>query len=84
MATCPECEFDEIDTDDFEEGDTLSCPECGKNLVMTGADEVDFADDDEDDDDLDDDEEDEDAEEDGDEDDVDDDEEEVDDEDFDE
>jgi hypothetical protein len=61
MATCPECEFDEIDTHDFEEGDTLSCPECGKNLVLTGADEVDFADDD-DDDDLEDDE-DEDAEE---------------------
>ena len=55
MATCPECEFDEIDTEDFEEGDTLSCPECGKNLVMTGADEVDFADAD---DDLDDDDED--------------------------
>jgi len=63
MATCPECEFDEIDTMDFEEGDTLSCPECGKNLVLTGADEVDFADDD-DDDDLDDDEDDEEAEED--------------------
>ena len=56
MATCPECEFDEIDTEDFEEGDTLACPECGKNLVLTGADEVDFADDDDDDDDLDDDE----------------------------
>jgi hypothetical protein len=56
MATCPECEFDEIDTDDFEEGDTLACPECGKNLVLTGADEVDFADDDDDDDDLDEDE----------------------------
>ena len=83
MATCPECEFDEIDTEDFEEGDTLSCPECGKNLVMTGADEVDFADDDDDDDDLDD-EDDEDAEED-DEDDLDDDEEDVEeDEDFDE
>lgn len=56
MATCPECDFDEIDTEEFEEGDTLSCPECGKNLVLTGADEVDFVDD-EDDDDLDDDEE---------------------------
>lgn len=61
MATCPECEYDEIDTEDFEEGDKLSCPECGKPLVMTGADEVDFADDDEDD--LDDDEEEEDEEE---------------------
>jgi hypothetical protein len=57
MATCPECDFDEIDTDDFVEGDTLSCPECGKNLVLTGADEVDFADED---DDLDDDDEDDD------------------------
>ena len=54
MATCPECDFDEIDTVDFEEGDTLSCPECGKGLVVSGADEVETADDDEDD--LDDDE----------------------------
>ena len=53
MATCPECEFDEIDTEDFEEGDTLSCPECGKSLVLVGADELDVADDD--DEDLDDD-----------------------------
>ena len=52
MATCPECDYDEVDTEDMEEGDTLSCPECGKTLVVTGADEVDFAD--EDDDDLDD------------------------------
>ena len=48
MATCPECEFDEIDTADYEEGDTFSCPECGKNLVLVGADEVEIADDDED------------------------------------
>ena len=53
MATCPECEFDEIDTEDFEEGDTLSCPECGKSLVLTGADELDVAGDE--DEDLDDD-----------------------------
>ena len=57
MATCPECEYDEIDTEDFEEGDTLSCPECGKSLVLVGADEVELADDD--DEDLDDDDEDE-------------------------
>ena len=65
MATCPECEFDEIDTQDFEEGDTLSCPECGKNLLLVGADELEFADDDDDDlddDDLEDDDEDEDDE----------------------
>src|SRR5215471_3095995 len=61
MATCPECEFDEIETADYEEGDTFSCPECGKNLVLVGADEVEIADaDDEDDDeDLDEDDEDE-------------------------
>jgi hypothetical protein len=71
MATCPECEFDEIDTEDFDEGDTLSCPECGKSLVLLAADELEVADaDDDDDDDLDDDEE---LEEDEDEDDLDDD-----------
>lgn len=59
MATCPECEFDEIDTSDFEEGDSVSCPECGKNLTVSGADEVELADDDDDvdDDDADDEEE---------------------------
>jgi hypothetical protein len=81
MATCPECEFDEIDTEDFEEGDTLSCPECGKSLVMTGTDELDVAGD-EDDDDLDDD--DLEEEEDEDEDDLDDEDEVEDEEDFDE
>jgi hypothetical protein len=73
MATCPECEFDEIDTADHEEGDTLSCPECGKNLVLLGHDELDFADDDEDDD-LDDDEDEDEDDEEEDDDDVDDDE----------
>jgi hypothetical protein len=63
MATCPECEFDEIETAEYEEGDTLSCPECGKNLVLMGADDDDDDEDDKDDaededkDDLDDDEE---------------------------
>jgi hypothetical protein len=82
MATCPECEFDEIDTDDYEEGDTLSCPECGKSLVMVGADELDVADDD--DDDLDDDEDLDEEEEDEDDDDLDDEEDVDDEEDFDE
>src|SRR4030095_12036313 len=63
MATCPECEFDEIDTADYEEGDTFSCRECGKNLVLVGADDVEIADEDEEDEDLEDeDEEDEDEE----------------------
>jgi hypothetical protein len=80
MATCPECDYDEIDTEDFEEGDTLSCPECGKSLVMIGPDEVDFADgdEDEDEDDLEDEEEEELDDDDDDEDDLDEDEEEED------
>jgi hypothetical protein len=55
MATCPECDFDEIDTEDFEEGEKLSCPECGKNLVLVGPDELDLVAGDDDDEDLDDD-----------------------------
>ena len=50
MATCPDCEFDDIDLDEYEEGDTLSCPECGRTLIVNGKD-LDFADDDDDDDD---------------------------------
>jgi ribonuclease E len=72
MATCPECEFDEIDTADYEEGDTFSCPECGKTLVLVGADEVEIAVDE--DEDLDDDDDDEDEEEEEEDDDLDDDE----------
>jgi transcription elongation factor Elf1 len=75
MATCPECEYDEVNTDDMEEGDTISCPECGKSLVVTGADEVDLADED---DDLDDEDEEEEEEEEEDDDDLDDDDEDVD------
>lgn len=61
MATCPECEYDEIDTEDFEDDDILSCPECGKKLVVVGPDEVDLVDADDDlDDDEDEDEEEED------------------------
>jgi ribonuclease E len=83
MATCPECEFDEIETEDYEEGDTLSCPECGKSLVMTGKDELEVSDDEDlDDDDLD--EEEEDEEEEDDEDDLDDEDEVEDEEDLDE
>lgn len=46
MASCPECEYDEIETDDYEEGDDLSCPECGKTLVVVGADELEAPDED--------------------------------------
>jgi hypothetical protein len=55
MAMCPDCEYDELDVEDMEEGDQLSCPECGKRLSKSGDDEVELADDeDDDDDDLDD------------------------------
>ncbi len=56
MANCPDCEFDDIDLEDYEEGDTFSCPECGRLLVVNG-DDVDLADDDDDLDDDDDEEE---------------------------
>jgi DNA-directed RNA polymerase subunit RPC12/RpoP len=77
MATCPDCEFEDVDTEELEEGDALSCPECGRKLVLNGLGDLDFADPDDDLDD-DDEEEEEDEEEDDDEDDEDEDEEEED------
>ena len=85
MATCPDCEYEDVDTEELEEGDTLSCPECGRKLVLNGLGDLDFADPDDDLDDDDDEEEDEDEEEEDDEDDDDlDDDEETEDEDYDE
>ena len=87
MATCPDCDFEEIDTDDLDEGEALSCPECGRKLVLGDDGNLEFADgdDDLDDDDDDDDEEEEDDDEDGDDDDdLDDDEDAEEEEDFDE
>ena len=77
MATCPDCDYEEIDTDDLEEGDALSCPECGRKLVLGDDGDLQFAgtddlDEDEDDDDEDEDEEEEDDDDADDEDDVDD------------
>ena len=34
MAICPECKYDELDVESFEQDDTFSCPECGKNLIL--------------------------------------------------
>ena len=64
MATCPDCDYEEIDTDDLEEGDALSCPECGRKLVLGDDGSLAFADGDDVDDDDDDDDEDEDDDED--------------------
>lgn len=73
MATCPDCDFEEIDTDDLDEGDALSCPECGRKLVLGEDGNLEFADGDDDlDDDDDDEEEEEEDDDDADDDDVDD------------
>ena len=70
MATCPDCDFEEIDTDDLDEGDALSCPECGRKLVLGEDGNLEFADGDDDlDDDDDEDEEEEEDDDDGDDDD---------------
>ena len=71
MATCPDCDYEEIDTDELDEGDALSCPECGRKLVLGEDGNLEFADgdDDLDDDDDEDEEEEEDDDEDGDDDD---------------
>jgi ribonuclease E len=61
MATCPDCEFEDVDTEDLEDGDAVSCPECGRKLVLGDDGDLQFADGD---DDLDDDDEDEEEEED--------------------
>jgi hypothetical protein len=72
MATCPDCDYEEIDTDDLDEGDALSCPECGRKLVLGEDGGLEFADGDDDLDDDDDEEEEEEEDEDDDDDDLDD------------
>jgi alpha-aminoadipate carrier protein LysW len=60
MATCPECDAEvEIDEDDVDLGDEISCGECGQTLVVSSTDplELDFAPDDDEDEEDDDDEE---------------------------
>lgn len=60
MATCPECDAEvEIDEDDVDLGDEVSCDECGQTLVISNTDpiELDFAADDDDEDEDDEDEE---------------------------
>ena len=53
MATCPECDADvEVDEQDVDLGDEVSCNECGQTLVISNTDplELDFAPDDDEDD----------------------------------
>lgn len=58
MATCPECDAELTDVDEFDvdKGDVISCPECGSNLEVTALSPLELeviGDDDEDDDDED-------------------------------
>lgn len=66
MATCPSCEASDLEVDeyDLEEGEIITCPECGVSLEVTSIAplEFDVASDDDEDEDEDDDDEDEDDE----------------------
>jgi alpha-aminoadipate carrier protein LysW len=58
MVKCPVCDGAiDVDEEDVDEGDTLSCDECGADLRVTGVDPVELEsaeelDEDEDEDDL--------------------------------
>ncbi len=39
MVTCPVCDAEiDIDEDELDEGDTLTCEECGADLAVTSVD----------------------------------------------
>jgi alpha-aminoadipate carrier protein LysW len=41
MVLCPECENDlDLDEDEVEEGDVVSCVECGTNFEVVTADPI--------------------------------------------
>jgi alpha-aminoadipate carrier protein LysW len=41
MAHCPECEaLVDLDTDELEEGEIVSCPECGTDLEVVSTNPV--------------------------------------------
>jgi alpha-aminoadipate carrier protein LysW len=64
MVLCPECETDlDIEEDDIEEGDVVSCSECGSDfeVVTTNPLELNKVSEEEDDEDADEDEEEEDG-----------------------
>jgi alpha-aminoadipate carrier protein LysW len=44
MVTCPVCEGAiDVDEDDVDEGDTISCDECGADLRVVGTDPLEVA-----------------------------------------
>ena len=44
MATCPSCEAPDLEVDEYEleEGEIITCPECGTSLEVTGLSPVEF------------------------------------------
>lgn len=58
MVTCPNCDSDiDVEEDELDEGDSITCDECGGTLKVLGLDPLeleseDDGDDDEDDDDF--------------------------------
>ena len=65
MIHCPLCNAAiDVDEEELDEGDSLICEECGKNLNVSGVSPLELTPDDDDDDDDDEDEDDEDWEED--------------------
>ena len=58
MVTCPKCQgIIDVDEEDVDEGDTISCDECGADLRVVGTDplELESAEDEEDEEESDDD-----------------------------
>ena len=50
MVKCPLCDADiDVETDELDEGETISCDECGKSLGVVSLDPLELASDDEDD-----------------------------------
>jgi alpha-aminoadipate carrier protein LysW len=43
MAVCPECDNPIVMDDDFEEGETLQCEECGVDLEVVSVDPLELA-----------------------------------------
>jgi alpha-aminoadipate carrier protein LysW len=44
MPVCPECENAlDVDTEDVEEGDVVSCDECGTELEVVGTDPLELS-----------------------------------------
>jgi alpha-aminoadipate/glutamate carrier protein LysW len=56
MVLCPECETDlDVEEDELDEGEVISCTECGTDFEVVGVEPLELAriaDDDEDEDDL--------------------------------